>query len=123
MRSLPEHITVSDSMTRRIALLLEYDGTHFVGWQAQANGRTVQVVIESAIREVFHEAIRIVGAGRTDTGVHAYGQVAHFDLNGSSAHLQRRPHPYHPFWLGQSCHRVGCTDSTPGPVPISRPSL
>ncbi|MEK8023223.1 MAG: tRNA pseudouridine(38-40) synthase TruA [Candidatus Hydrogenedentota bacterium] len=67
-------------MTRRIALLLEYDGTDFVGWQAQTNGRSVQVVIESSIKEVFHETTRIVGAGRTDSGVHAFGQVAHFDI-------------------------------------------
>ncbi len=66
--------------TRRIVVKLEYDGTQFVGWQAQSNGRSVQVVLESAIKESFRETVRVVGSGRTDSGVHASGQVAHFDL-------------------------------------------
>jgi tRNA pseudouridine38-40 synthase len=65
---------------RRIALLIEYDGTDFVGWQAQTNGRAVQDVIESVIIETLGRHARIVGSGRTDSGVHALGQVAHFDL-------------------------------------------
>lgn len=69
--------------SRRIALLIEYDGTDFVGWQVQENGRAVQAVIESAIKESFRHTARIVGAGRTDSGVHARGQVAHFDLRHS----------------------------------------
>lgn len=65
---------------RRVALLIEYDGGDFVGWQAQANGRSVQCVLEATIREVFAEKVRVIGAGRTDSGVHATGQVAHLDL-------------------------------------------
>jgi len=63
----------------RIALGIEYDGTAFLGWQSQNDGRTVQGCVEQAISSVADEAIRVVCAGRTDTGVHATGQVIHFD--------------------------------------------
>jgi tRNA pseudouridine38-40 synthase len=69
-----------DLPARRIALLIEYDGTDFVGWQMQTNGRSVQAVVESIIVEALGRRARIVGSGRTDSGVHALGQVAHFDL-------------------------------------------
>ena len=64
----------------RIAAKIEYDGTPFVGWQKQENGRSVQASIESAIEKLFDEKINIFGAGRTDAGVHAIGQTAHFDV-------------------------------------------
>jgi tRNA pseudouridine38-40 synthase len=63
----------------RIALGLEYDGTDFVGWQAQPQGRSVQAALTDAVTEVANEPVVIHGAGRTDAGVHALYQVAHFD--------------------------------------------
>jgi len=64
----------------RIALGIEYDGSHFCGWQMQHHGtRTVQQELERALSEVADEPIQVVCAGRTDTGVHATQQVVHFD--------------------------------------------
>jgi len=65
----------------RFKIIIEYDGTPFVGWQKQENGRSVQASIESAIEKLFDEKITIFGAGRTDAGVHAIGQTAHFDVS------------------------------------------
>ena len=64
----------------RYRLTIEYEGGPFVGWQRQANGRSVQAAIEEAIFRLSGEEVRIRGAGRTDAGVHALGQVAHVDL-------------------------------------------
>jgi len=63
-----------------LKLTIEYDGTDFSGWQSQANGRTVQDVLEDACHRVTGEKPRITGAGRTDAGVHASGQVASLAL-------------------------------------------
>ncbi len=63
---------------RNIKLTLEYDGTDFVGWQLQDNGRSVQGELERALRQMTQEEVRLIGAGRTDAGVHARGQVANF---------------------------------------------
>jgi len=63
----------------RIKLTLAYDGTHFAGWQLQLNARTVQAEVERALGEILGEPPRVHGSGRTDSGVHAIGQVAHFD--------------------------------------------
>jgi tRNA pseudouridine38-40 synthase len=65
---------------QRWKLKLEYDGSHFLGWQSQPNGRGVQDAVEKAIERLEGQAVRIHAAGRTDTGVHATGQVAHADL-------------------------------------------
>ena len=67
---------------RNIKLTIEYDGTHFNGWQIQdKHKRTVQGEIEKACAKVFHRRIRLIGSGRTDSGVHAVGQVANFKVD------------------------------------------
>jgi tRNA pseudouridine38-40 synthase len=67
----------------RYKLVIEYDGSDFCGWQFQLNGRSVQEAIEQAASRILQERIRVYGAGRTDAGVHATGQVAHFDSHTS----------------------------------------
>ena len=63
----------------RVRLTLEYDGTDFVGWQRQPNGRSVQEVLEAALAELLGAPVTAAAAGRTDAGVHALGQVVAFD--------------------------------------------
>ena len=85
----------------RFKLTIEYDGTNFVGWQRQENGPSVQQALEDAAKAYCQTDIIIHGAGRTDAGVHARGQVAHADLprsddgskvcNALNAHLRPLP--------------------------------
>lgn len=85
----------------RYKLVIEYDGSPYVGWQRQSNGLAVQEVIETAFERICGDKTIIRGAGRTDAGVHASGQVAHADLaaewrvdrlrDALNAHM--RPHP------------------------------
>lgn len=70
-------------MTTRWRIIIEYDGGPFVGWQRQDNGVSVQGALEHAIAAFARENVTVNGAGRTDAGVHAFGQVAHFDLGKS----------------------------------------
>ena len=70
------------SSTQRVALVIQYLGTHFHGWQRQAAQRTVQEEIEKALERVMGRPITLHGAGRTDAGVHAAAQIAHFEANG-----------------------------------------
>ena len=82
-------------------IIIEYDGTNFVGWQQQENGQSIQSAIQQALSKLSGEKVTIFGAGRTDAGVHAYAQVASFVLNkkietdvirdGLNQHLRPQP--------------------------------
>ena len=65
---------------QRYKIKIEYEGTPFVGWQFQKNGQSIQEVLQKAIYKFSKEKVTVIGAGRTDSGVHALGQTAHFDL-------------------------------------------
>ena len=64
----------------RIKLTIEYDGDDYIGWQVQKTGKSIQGEIEKCLKKLFKVKIRIYVAGRTDAGVHALQQVAHFDI-------------------------------------------
>lgn len=66
-------------MKKRVKLIIAYDGTNYCGWQIQINGITVEEVINKALTDLLGEDVSVIGASRTDSGVHAYGNVAVFD--------------------------------------------
>ncbi len=82
-------------------IIVEYDGTNFVGWQQQENRQSIQAALQEAVVKLSGEKVTIFGAGRTDAGVHAYGQVASFTINkkietdiirdGLNQHLRPQP--------------------------------
>lgn len=85
----------------RYRIIVEYDGTPFVGWQQQTTGASVQGALSDAIAKFAGETVSVRGAGRTDAGVHATGQVAHFDLSRDwdpfriqeAMNFHLKPHP------------------------------
>ncbi|WP_421578429.1 tRNA pseudouridine(38-40) synthase TruA [Shinella sp. M31] len=97
----------------RYRLRIEYDGTPYVGWQRQDNGPSVQGAVEAAILSLTGETVSIRGAGRTDSGVHAMGQVAHADLMRSwQDHTLRNALNAH---LGMAGERVAILDAAEVP--------
>ncbi|HHP7230543.1 MAG TPA: tRNA pseudouridine(38-40) synthase TruA [Xenococcaceae cyanobacterium] len=74
---------LSNPTASRIALVIQYLGTHYQGWQRQPQGKTIQGEIEAAIASIVGHSVTIYGAGRTDAGVHAAAQVAHFEYSGA----------------------------------------
>jgi tRNA pseudouridine38-40 synthase len=78
-------INRQDEMTdmKNIKLVIEYDGTAYHGWQSQKNALSVQGVIESALKKATGEDVKLIGSGRTDTGVHALGQAANFHTSAN----------------------------------------
>ncbi|MBE9225846.1 tRNA pseudouridine(38-40) synthase TruA [Phormidium sp. LEGE 05292] len=79
----PESASKNLKSSRRVALVIQYLGTHFHGWQRQVGQRTVQEEIEKVLLSIEHRSVTLHGAGRTDAGVHAAAQVAHFETTGS----------------------------------------
>ncbi|MDB9825796.1 tRNA pseudouridine(38-40) synthase TruA [Candidatus Pelagibacter sp.] len=73
----------------RYQILIEYVGTHFVGWQIQSKGRSIQKLIQSKLSRILKEKIQLVGSGRTDSGVHAIEQSAHFDCKNEILNMDR----------------------------------
>ena len=66
---------------KRVALLVQYDGSNYSGWQRQKNVNTVQEILERALFTITNHNVKTFAAGRTDAGVHASGQVVHFDID------------------------------------------
>lgn len=80
----------------RIALGVEYDGTHYSGWQRQSHKPSVQAQVEKALSHIANEPIQVFCAGRTDAGVHASGQIIHFDTSAQRPAVA---------WIrGANCH-------------------
>jgi tRNA pseudouridine38-40 synthase len=78
-----DHLPLGVQVMRNIKLLIEYDGTNYIGWQVQPKGPTIQGVLEERLGLLTREKIKLFGSGRTDSGVHAICQVAHFKTESS----------------------------------------
>lgn len=68
-------------LTRKIKLIIEYKGTRYHGWQVQPNGATIQGILQNRLEKITKERRSVIGSGRTDAGVHAEGQAAHFETS------------------------------------------
>ena len=77
----------------RLKLTIAYDGRPYNGWQSQVGGNTVQDIIQVAMAEVAKQPLRLHGSGRTDTGVHALAQIAHFDAVRKARNAEPPPTP------------------------------
>lgn len=87
--------TITDgAQAQRIAMVLEFDGRHFSGWQRQVNAPSIQASLESALAEVDGKPIRIIAAGRTDAGVHAEALLVHADVNAARWQRARRAYTH-----------------------------
>jgi len=77
--------------TRNISLVIEYEGTNYHGWQCQPNGMTIEEIVRRAIERIVDHPVKLHGAGRTDAGVHAFGQVVNFltDKNIPLVNIER----------------------------------
>ena len=73
----------------RYQILIEYVGTNFIGWQMQSRGKSVQKLIKTKISKLLKEKISLIGSGRTDSGVHAFEQSAHFDCKKKIQNLDK----------------------------------
>ena len=95
----------------RIKLILEYDGSNYVGWQKQNNGKSIQGEIEKTLMKIFNDNIELTVAGRTDAGVHAFGQVAHFDLKKKIID-EKKIYKAINFFLKQTDNKITVLDSS-----------
>ncbi len=78
-----------DTSHRRIRLTVSYHGSHYSGWQRQHNALTVVQVLEQAVKTMIGEDVEIIGSGRTDSGVHALGQVCHMDIKNQKVRAEK----------------------------------
>ena len=97
-------------MNQRVKLIIEYDGTNYVGWQNQRNQRSIQGEIEKSLKKVFNQTVIVYGAGRTDAGVHALKQVAHFDLDRLEISEKKILHALN-FYLKKGKNQISILDS------------
>ncbi len=97
-------------MSQRIKLIIEYDGTSYVGWQSQCAQRSIQGEIEKSLKKVFNQNLIVYGAGRTDAGVHALQQVAHFDLDKLEISEKKVFHALN-FYLKKEKNQITILDS------------